>query len=160
MAPCGRGGTVSTRPVSDKGLTATQKRVLYSEHGGCATFIARVHAILRERGLEKQWDWTIGELMSEIEHECGERLVSVSCIQRKDAASGGRSALDITLGYSIDTGGRYFIALQWQNLPWPLEMQQQQALGEAQFKWVDVHFRAPPPPRTPQLFHYVCQCKL
>jgi len=150
-------------------LSTTQVRVLEGQNNGARNFITRVRRILREKRRESMW--SIGDFMGDVEHECAERVVHVSCIAKTSSDSGGRvnqrshdaphktSVLDVTLGYSMDMGGRYFIALRWMGLSWPSRICQtapRDPYSNNRIKWTDIEFH--PTQQRPDMIRYTCQC--
>lgn len=162
-------------------LSLTQSRVLEEQSNGGRNFVTRVRQILRERGGRV---WSLGEFMEELEHECAERLIHVSCFPKnysddrppehrcpdgKNNSSSSSSSsvepqqktLEVTLGYAIDMGGRYFIALRWSGLSWPsitTSFREQASTTQGRIKWVDIQFHSHR--QRPEIIRYSCQCIL
>lgn len=145
----------SRRVALRDNLSSTQVRALANQDTGSRNFIIRINTIIRERMLHtdpRMGDYTVGLFMEEIDRQCGERLVHISCIESGPAED---RRLCLKLAYAVGIGGRFYVGVYFDNLRSPTV--QDRASFEP-LLWTDIPFSLTETP--PAICRYSCPCIL
>lgn len=163
-------------------LGAAQRVLLEGQSGAYRNFAHRVQKVIRNlrrqnrngcdleavpngRRLPSRW-FTLGEFMQLLEQETGYRLVYVQMGNGGSSETPTHDAMlsDVRLGYALERGGRYFVAVCWPRLPRPTqlcEFARTSARGnDDKHRFVWWGNTGVGPKTNPVVFSYTCRCKV
>lgn len=143
-------------------LTQVQLRLLDSQNTANRTSLRRLVNILRQHRSRRQaGTFRLLDFMQAFDTECGFRLVHIAVTS---ARGGGKTATttttyDAAMAYSIDQGGRFYIAIRCVGLGPPQygEDPQRRARTPAEQYWSDA--RITPETRI-EFCRYACPCSI